>query len=115
LLLLYATGSHGTFVQTVKDGSLMVHGGGRRWVGLHTSELMENVLSLYPTATMAEFADKSMINATVLRYLILDGDYKADVGHSFQLNQLLVLIVGPVTTPTTCEFHCHGCLSPAFF
>jgi hypothetical protein len=60
----------------VKDGNIA--GGG--FAGTHTSQLNENVISkLFAPVSSDDWKTTSMINSTVLRYLILDGDYLADV------------------------------------
>ena len=63
----------------VKDGVLV--DGGRR-VGSTTSELQKNVLgnsTLFPQVSSADWEGTSMVNASLLRYLVLEGDYLADV------------------------------------
>lgn len=88
LLLVAADGANGAQQVHVKDGELV--GSGSRFVGRYTSQLNANVLGkLFDPVTPSDWENVSMINASVLRYLVLDGDYLADV--PLRLPSLLVL------------------------
>jgi endoglucanase len=82
-----------TVVVRVKDG-LLVAGGG--WVGTHTSQLTANALKLFPAVSKADWENTSMIDSSVLRYLVLDGDYLADV--PLKIPSLFVLQLAPTAT-----------------
>ena len=83
-------------VVRVKNG-VLVDGG--IYVGNTTSELAKNVVNnvqLFPAVSSADWEGTSMINASLLRYLVLEGDYLADV--PLQLPSLFVLQLDGATT-----------------
>jgi hypothetical protein len=70
----------------VKDGFLL-SGSAKTWVGTNTSSLLTLLPMFAPAANLSTLG--GLINASVLRYLQLEGTYTADV--TFTLPSLMVL------------------------
>ena len=76
LLLLLFNVVAGDTVVHVKDGRLP----DGQYVGVHTSEIAANVIEkLFRPVSHDNWQDVSMFNSSVLRYLLLEGDYLADI------------------------------------
>jgi hypothetical protein len=96
LLLLAGVSASSAAQQVhVKDGKLV--GSDSRFVGSYTSQLNNNVLSkLFEPVSSSDWENVSMVNGSVLRYLVLDGHYLADV--PLRLPSLLVLQLAKTAT-----------------
>ena len=83
----------------VTDGRVVGGPHAGEWVGVHTSELAANVVwnaRFFANVTSHDWAATSRINGTILRHLVLDGAYLADV--PLRLPSLFVLQL-----VTTCD------------
>jgi hypothetical protein len=87
LLANSATASDNVAQQVhVKDGQVV----GGAFVGTHTSQLTADVVDkLFAPVSSADWKNVSMIDSSVLRYLVLEGHYLADV--PLRLPSLFVL------------------------
>jgi parallel beta-helix repeat protein len=93
LLLLLFNVVAGDTVVHVKDGRLP----DGQYVGVHTSEIAANVIEkLFRPVSHDNWQDVSMFNSSVLRYLLLEGDYLADI--PLRLPSLFVLHLKDGTT-----------------
>ena len=96
---LFITASAATLVIHVKDGYLQPD---NLWIGLKTSELqaLVNDKSIFSSVTSDNWADASLIDDSLLRYLELEGDYICDA--PLRLPSLFVLkLFGSITDAPT--------------
>ena len=69
----HAVAADAAFVRVVRDGRLVGGAADGQWVGTHTSQLSANVLSQFPPLGEGWLRGApSVVNSSVLRYLVLD-------------------------------------------